>query len=117
MNEKAIYKMVVDYYEFHYEGIFIATKEKMQELKDSKLKIDFQHMSHYFSRYPVYIDLFEDESTITFITDSPIIINIFEKHKLSTGINPFDIKVYEHPCIDVNSKNNFPTVGEILDIL
>lgn len=84
---KAIYK-------FHYDcgrqgsldGIFIADKEKVKKLVDSKQEVYFGEALGKHSEICGSIK----EKDLTFVTDDKNIINIFEKFDLVTGYNPFD---------------------------
>jgi hypothetical protein len=83
---KAIYKMNFDYGRSgSLEGVFVAEKEHVKILVDKKIEIYFGEVLGKHSEVVGIVT----ESEIKMISDNPEVVEIFEKHDLSSGYNPF----------------------------
>lgn len=87
-NEKAIYKFYADCGRMGFlDGVFVAEKQKVKNIIGKKVYFGEVLGKH----SEIYGTIEEDE--ITFISDDPHFVELFEKHDLSSGYNP--IEYYE----------------------
>lgn len=96
--EEGIYKLKLYFRRYgKLEGIFIAPKEYIKVLLESKITIAFGECLGKHSNIEVMLD----ENDIEFITDDIKFIEMFRSHNMSSGINPFN---YDY-CNIENSDN------------
>lgn len=85
--KKAVFKLHVDCGRMgELEGLFISTKEKVDKLIESEIEIYFGEVLGKHSE--IYVAL--EEKDVSFVSDSPEVVNITEQHRLQNGFNPFD---------------------------
>ena len=68
------------------EGVFISTKEKVDFLVESKIEVYFGEVLGKHSE--IYGAL--NKKDFKFISDDPTVVDVIEKHKLTSGYNPFN---------------------------
>lgn len=82
-NKKGVYKFHVDMgRQGELEGIFVAEASEIEEIIGKDVYFGEVLGKH----SDVGGEIEEDE--ITLITDDPVVVEVFEKHKLRSGINP-----------------------------
>lgn len=85
MENRALFKLFVDCGRMgNLEGIFISTKTKVDSIIGKYIYFGEVLGKH----SEIYGDIERD--WIEFITDDENAIEIFDKHSLSSGFNPFD---------------------------
>lgn len=95
-------------------GVFIAEKEDIDILlANEDIEIDFGEALGKHS--DVYGELVLED--ITFITDNKEIVDIFEKHNLSTGYNPMRQMVTYSTCQRYFPEKDEASVKEIVEFI
>jgi hypothetical protein len=94
---KAIYKLHFDCGRMGVlEGSFVADTEEVKKLIDSKKEVYFGEVLGKHSEISGRIE----ECDITLVTTEPKVVELFERHDLSSGYNPFDYIEEEEEVTD-----------------
>lgn len=94
IQENAVYKFYADCgRQGDLQGLFIAKKEHVKYLIESKIEVYFGEVLGKHSE--VYGPIEEHE--ITFVSDSQEVIDIIKKFNLESGYNPFDYTAIKVP--------------------
>lgn len=112
---KAIYKFYLDCGRQGYlEGVFIRDKAEVETLLKLGIKVYFGEA---LGKHSEIVAKIKSEQ-LTFITDDPIVVELFYKYELNSGFNPFDYYSYDFDFVEFDMEENFDlTVGEIVDII
>ena len=95
-------------------GVFIAEKEDIDILlANEDIEIDFGEALGKHS--DVYGELVLED--ITFVTDNKEIVDIFEKHNLSTGYNPMTEMVRYTTCLKYFPEYDEASVKEVIEFI
>ena len=83
---KAVFKMNVDCGRMgNLEGVFIAEKEDVENLRKSGIQVYFGEV---LGKHSVIYGKIDD-SEITFVSDAPEVVSVIESNGLESGFNPF----------------------------
>ena len=108
--ENAVYKLNLDCGRMgSLEGLFIAQKEHVTKLIESKINVYFGEVLGKHSE--VYCAIGEND--IVMVSDASEVIKVIEEFELSNGHNPFDYTTV------MTGRDDFDdlTVNEVLEIL
>lgn len=110
--KKAIFKFKADFNRNgSLEGVFISTKEKVDILINGIVTVDFGEVLGKHS--DVHCDI--TNKNLVFVCDNEEIVELFERHKLESGYNPFEYMV--SGSTDWDDKIYYDTVGELVDYI
>ena len=79
--QKGIYRLHIQFKDTLLCGIFIATKERIQDMYD--WQIDFGEA---FGKHSSVIEKMTTQN-LTLVTDDPVAVELFELHSMETGHN------------------------------
>ena len=111
--KKAIYKFKAECgRQGTLEGCFIADKKMVEVLISEKIEVYYGEVLGKHSE--IYGNVEPNE--LTMVTDDNSIIEMFEKHQLYSGINPFDYGFinYSNEKIDTNECEDVYSLCELL---
>jgi len=85
---KAIYKIEIDYGRSgSLYGIFVADTERVKKVVEEKTSVYFGEVLGKHSEVEV---TFNDPADFILVSDDPAVVEVFEKHEMATGYDPFD---------------------------
>jgi len=114
--KEAIFKMSIDCgRNGTLEGVFISTVERVTILTSGKFDVYFGEVLGKHSEICGEIK----PTDVAFITDESLVVELFKKHSLESGFNPFHYTAsgeYAESILSIDGNEDF-NVNDIVDII